>query len=291
MDSILRICYRIKMDIKCWGSRGSISVSGNEYLKYGGDTTCVEVTAKTGETVIVDAGTGIRKLGNVLSPSINKECHLFFTHAHWDHILGFPFFSPLLQKDKKINILNHEFSGQRVEKILAGLMMAPFFPITIQDFTAQVIFKSPESSVYTIGSLTIDSIPLSHSNGGVGYRFVEDGKSFVFLTDNELGYDHPGRATFREYVDFADQADILFHDAEFTHPEYQSRKGWGHSSISDVLDLAVKANVKKLGLFHINQNREDDQMDKMVVDSRRWLKENHSSIDCFAVPCLMALHL
>ncbi len=279
------------MDIKCWGSRGSISVSGDEYKKYGGDTTCIEVTAKTGETVIVDAGTGIRKLGNVLTDSINDECHLFFTHAHWDHILGFPFFSPLLLKHKKINILNHEFSGLRIEKILAGLMETPFFPITIKDFIAQVVFKDPGSSVFTIGSLRIDTIPLSHTNGGIGYRFAEDGKTFVFLTDNELGYNHPGRATFKDYVDFATEADVLFHDAEFTHHEYQSRKGWGHSSISDVLDFASQANVKKLGLFHINQNREDIRMDQMVTDSRQWLKQNNVSMDCFGVPCLMEIHL
>ncbi len=291
MDASIWIWYRIRMDIKCWGSRGSIPVSGKEFARYGGDTTCIEVTASTGETVIIDAGTGIRKLGNLMASGSQALTHLFFTHAHWDHILGFPFFTPLLQKGKTVVIANHVISGNTVESILSGLMKDPFFPITLKDFKADILFKDMDMQPVTIGSLCIETIPLSHSNAGMGYRFTENGRTFVFLTDNELGFDHKGRVTADEYIDFAKNADILFHDAEFTDEEYPARKGWGHSCLSDVLELAVKAKVGRLGLFHLNQNRTDDEVFQMETHCRQWLRDQNIPVDCFAVPCLMELSL
>ncbi|THB74424.1 MAG: MBL fold metallo-hydrolase [Desulfobacteraceae bacterium] len=279
------------MDIKCWGSRGSIPVSGKEFIKYGGDTTCIEVTAKSSDTVIIDAGTGIRGLGNAMVSANQNVCHLFFTHVHWDHILGFPFFAPLLQKGYQVNIANHRVSGKPLKEILSGLMSDPFFPITINDFMADIRFIDMDETPVSIGSLRIETIALSHSNSGVGYRISEEDKSFVFLTDNELGFAHPGRVSTEEYIRFSQDADLLLHDAEFTHEEYQSRKGWGHSSADDVLDLAVKAGVKKLGLFHLNQNRDDDQVEQMEAYCRQWLKMKDSAMDCFAVPCLMEFQL
>lgn len=279
------------MKIKCWGSRGSIPVSGKEFIKYGGDTTCIEITAKSGDTVIIDAGSGIRGLGNALA-SGSKDCfYLFFSHAHWDHILGFPFFAPLLRRGNTVFIGNHVISGKRVESILNSLMADPFFPVDINGFHADIRFMDVSREPITVGSLEIQTIPLSHVNSGVGYRVTENGRVFVFLTDNELGFDHPGRAPADAYIDFAKGADILFHDAEFTSDEYPSRKGWGHSCIDDVLELAVTAGVSRLGLFHINQNRTDTEVDRMAVYGRKWLSDRKAAVDCFAVPCLMEFFL
>jgi phosphoribosyl 1,2-cyclic phosphodiesterase len=279
------------MDIKCWGSRGSVPVSGKQYLKYGGDTTCIEITAKTGETIIVDAGTGIRSLGNsAIERNINKF-YLLFTHVHWDHILGISFFRPFLFNKTTILIQDRILSGYSTQDVLEKVMRKPFFPKGIENFKADIQFSKKLNDTFDIGSITVETIPTSHKNGGLGYKFLEDGKSFVFLTDNELGFDHPNGKGFDSYLDFSRNADLLFHDAEYTMDEYKHKINWGHSSVQDVMELAVKANVKKLGLFHINQNRTDDQVDKIVSDCRAYLTKAHSSIECFAVPCNMTIHL
>ena len=142
-----------------------------------------------------------------------------------------------------------------------------------------------------IGSVSIIPIPISHPNGGSGYRFTEDNKSFVFLTDNELGFVHPGGREFKDYVEFSSQADLLIHDGEYTPQEYKIFKSWGHSVYTDVLDLAANAGVKKLGLFHLNQERYDDDMDDIVGKCRAQLSANGSGIDCFTVSCDMTFSI
>jgi len=273
------------MYIKCWGSRGSIPVSGKEYQKYGGDTTCIEVVAQSGHTVIIDAGTGIRKLGSTHDNTHNTLYYLLFTHAHWDHVIGFNFFKPLLDKNSTIVIQNSKLSNMKVKEILETLMAPPFFPIAMKDLNATINFRDDLKGRFSLGSLDIETIPLSHPNGGLGYKFTENSKSFVFLTDNELGFDHPGSLGFDSFLNFSRNADLLIHDAEFFPDEYTSRKEWGHSSCVDTLNLAMKANVKRLGLFHINQERDDRQMDQMETVCKSIVKKNNSSMDCFAVAC------
>ncbi|MBI9087757.1 MAG: MBL fold metallo-hydrolase [Desulfobacterium sp.] len=277
------------MFIKCWGSRGSIPVSGEQYLKYGGDTTCIQVVARSGETVIIDAGTGIRRLGATLDAV--DTCYLLLTHAHWDHVAGFPFFKPLFNSNKVVEIQNTTFSGQPVKEIFNTLMSPPLFPITPNDLTAQIRFRDDFTGRFTIGSLTIDTIPLSHPNGAFGYRLTEGNKRFVFLTDNELGLAHPGDQGFDGYRAFAKDADLLFHDAEFTPDEYPQRIGWGHSIYTEALELAMEAGVKRLGLFHLNQDRTDKEMDRIQADCRSRIKANNSGLDCFAVACDMEFTL
>jgi len=279
------------MDIKCWGSRGSIPVSGDPYLKYGGDTTCIEVTAKSGEIIIIDAGTGIRCLGKSLIERNLTQYYLLFTHAHWDHILGIGFFRPLLFSKVKIIIQDRKFSGIVTQDVLSEVMKQPFFPIGLKDLKADIRFDKTLNKTFTIGSVRIETIPISHAGGGLGYKFTEDGKSFVFLTDNELGFDHPEGSGFDAYVDFSRDADLLFHDGEYTQDEYKRKIGWGHSSIQDILGLAIKANVKKLGLFHLNQDRTDAQMDKIIKQCQTDLKKKNLKLDCFAVSCNLSTHL
>jgi len=279
------------MDIKCWGSRGSVPVSGPAYLRYGGDTTCIEITAKTGETLIIDAGTGLRRLGNSLMERDIHQYHLLLTHAHWDHIMGFAFFRPLQFSKARLIIQDRLFSGVGTRDVLHEVMKSPFFPISLDDLKARLEFVKYPVSGFSIGSLWIESLPASHNNGGTGYRFTEDGKRFVFLTDNELGFDHPESRGFESYAEFSRNADLLFHDGEYTEVEYSRKKGWGHSSIKDVLDLARRAWVKQLGLFHLNQDRTDDDMDKIVKDCRAVLRAGQSPLEVFAVAAGMAFHL
>ncbi|MBU1196734.1 MAG: MBL fold metallo-hydrolase [Proteobacteria bacterium] len=279
------------MDIKCWGSRGSISVSGRQYEKYGGETTCIEIIAKSGETIIIDAGTGMRALGNSFIERDITEYYLLFTHVHWDHIMGFAFFRPLQFSHVGITIQDRKFSGMTTRKVLNSLMQVPFFPIGLKDLLADIKFDKALNGTFNIGSVKVETIPTSHTGGGLGYKFTEDNKSFVFLTDNELGFDHPESRGFDAYLNFSRDADLLFHDGEYTQREYKRKISWGHSSIPDVLNLAIKANVKKLGLFHLNQDRTDAQMDKIIKSCQLDLKKKQSSLDCFGVSCDFEIHL
>lgn len=271
------------MRIKCWGSRGSICVSGQQYIKYGGDTTCIEIQANSGEVVIIDAGTGIRRLGKRLVRKKIKTCYLLLTHTHWDHIIGLPFFLPLLYSDTTVHIQNRTFAGLTTRKVIDRVLCMPFFPVELEDYNADIRFDSSLNNRFSIGSLDIETIPTSHSQGSIGYRFTENGKTFVFLTDNELGYAHSQGRSVEEYIDFSKDADILFHDAEYTDDEYPDKTGWGHSCLSDVLDLSAKATVGQLGLIHINQDRTDDQVDVMVEQCRRFFNDNHLATSCYAV--------
>jgi len=279
------------MFIKCWGSRGSIPVSGLEYLKYGGDTTCVEIRTKSNDIIIIDAGTGIRRLGNYLFENKEFNYNLIFTHAHWDHLMGLPFFKPLFLKDTVINVHRCPYPGQYAEKMITRVMTPPHFPIRYADLKAQINYQKGCPHSFEIGSVTVTPINLSHPGGGSGYKFTEDGNTFVFLTDNELGYTHEGGLTCEDYLEFSRNADLLIHDAEYTPAEYGTQIDWGHSVYTDVLSMAMAAGAKELGLFHLNQNRTDSQMDDILQDSRRIIAEQNSTMECVAVSCDMTFEV
>ncbi|MEA1900275.1 MAG: MBL fold metallo-hydrolase [Thermodesulfobacteriota bacterium] len=271
------------MYIKCWGSRGSIPVSGKDYIKYGGDTTCLEIRSKNNDIIIVDTGTGIRRLGNQLIKESLYKYNIIFTHAHWDHIMGFPFFKPLYSKHAEFRMHGCPFHGIFVKNMLSKIMAPPYFPVRDSDLRAKISYEEACQTKFEIGSVTIIPIPISHPNRGSGYKFIEDGKSFVFLTDNELGFIHPGGLEYKEYLKFSYEADLLIHDAEYTPNEYKTTIEWGHSAYTDALNLASEAGVKKLGLFHINQERTDSEMDKIVEDCMKSIAEKNHKVECLAV--------
>lgn len=271
------------MVIRCWGARGSIPVSGREYLKYGGETTCMEIRSRKGDIIIIDAGTGIRNLGKALvKGSTRVELSMLFTHAHWDHLMGFPFFKPIYRSGTHITVSGCRFSQQSIETLLSKSMKPPNFPVDFHDVKAEFDFMGDCKSSFTIGPVEVIPILFNHPNQGFGYKFVEEGKTFVFLTDNELAYHHPGGLDFRDYADFSAGADLLIHDAEFTRREYRSRRGWGHSTYRDALDLALGANAARFVLFHHNQERTDRALDAIVRDCRRIIRERGSSLTCSA---------
>jgi ribonuclease BN (tRNA processing enzyme) len=279
------------MEITCWGARGSIAVSGKSYLKYGGDTTSLEIRTKNDDIIAVDAGTGIRRFGNKLAGEKVNTVHFIFTHAHWDHLMGFPFFKPLYSERSRFQMHGCPFHSQFVESILSTILAPPNFPVKYGDVKAGMTYEKACPLEFNIGPMAITPIPISHPNGGSGYKFVEDGKTFVFLTDNELGYIHPGGRKFEDYVEFAAGADLLIHDSEYMPEEYRTYIEWGHSVYSDVLRLAQEAGVKKLGLFHINQERTDEQMDEMVSACRQYIADQGLNIECFGVASNMTFKL
>jgi phosphoribosyl 1,2-cyclic phosphodiesterase len=279
------------MYIKCWGSRGSIPVSGREYIKYGGDTTCIEIRTKDDKIIIVDAGTGIRRLGDQLIKEERYTYDIIFTHAHWDHLMGFPFFKPLYLEQTDIRLQGCPFAQKYVETMISTVMSPPNFPVRYTDIKANIRFEPVCPERFAIGTVSIIPIPLSHPNQGRGYKFIEDGKTFVFLTDNELDFIHPGGLSFKAYQGFSADAELLVHDAEYTKEEYNVTEQWGHSTYTTALKLAINAKVKQLGLCHLNQDRADQDIDDIVDTCQQIVAKMGSNLKCFAVGADMTFTL
>lgn len=279
------------MKITCWGARGSIPVSGKEYAKYGGDTTCIEVRSKNNDVIIIDAGTGIRKLGTQLITAGETNINILFTHAHWDHLMGFPFFKPIYSNRTTIKMYGCAYTQQSIEKVLSKSMIAPYFPVDFSQLQAAIVPRTVCEEPFTIGPVLITPIQLSHPNQGIGYKFTEDNKTFVFLTDNELTLGHSGGGEYRDYLRFCQDADVLVHDAEYTVEQYKMTKGWGHSVYTDALRLGMEAGVKQFGLFHHNQDRSDADLDRMVDDCRELADRQHARIDCYGAEAGMDIIL
>lgn len=271
------------MKIKFWGARGSIPVSGRNYIKYGGCTTCVEVRSRKDELVVLDAGSGIRLLGKELLKNSSNRFHMLFTHSHWDHVLGFPFFAPIYSSKTRIRIMGCSFSSDQVREIIAKTMQPPGFPVKFEEISAKFDFATVCASGCEIGGMQVVPIELSHPNQGLGYKFSENGRVFAFLTDNELGYLHPGGRKPEDYVAFSRGVDLLVHDADYTDAEYAKRQTWGHSTWQQALDLAVRAEAKALGLFHHNQDRSDRELDRIVAECSRRAARSGSRLKVFAV--------
>jgi len=271
------------MIIRCFGARGSIPVSGQEYVRYGGDTSCFEIRSQDDDIIIIDAGSGLRRLGKKLFAEHRFTYTLFITHTHWDHILGFPFFKPIYDYRTKINILGCNEAQGDIKKLLSRAMSTPFFPVPFSELGAELTYEDDCVTSYHVGPVEVFPIHLNHPNGGQGYKFVENHKTFVFLTDNELGYHHRGGLTKEEYADFSRHADLLIHDAEYTPEEYQQTRSWGHSTYVEALDLALQADVKRFGLFHHNQDRDDKSIDWMVEHCREIIASREASLEVFAL--------
>ncbi len=270
------------MKICFWGSRGSIPVSGENYAVYGGDTSCTEI--RTGdELLIIDSGTGIRNLGQKLSRGSSCRMHLLLTHAHLDHLMGFPFFNPVYSRKTRLDIYGNFGRGRTVKSALSKVMSPPFSPELFDSLKATLTFHHVTEKGFDISSVHVSPIRLNHPGGGWGYRITQGSKSIIFLTDNELGMVYGGGHPFETYAAFAQKADLLIHDAMLTAGEYKTMKSWGHSSVEDALRLALEARVKRLALFHHHQDRTDREIDDMVSKCRDRISRLGSPLLCFAV--------
>jgi len=271
------------MLIRCWGARGSIPVSGKNFERYGGDSPCIEVRDRFGGCLIIDCGTGMRRLGMQLMQEGIEECSLIMTHFHWDHVLGFPFFRPLYKPSTRITLYGWPGLQGNVQEKLFHVMAPPHFPVPARDISATITTIYSVKPHLDVGGLHIETIPLNHPNQGLGFRITENGRSFVFLTDNELDETYEQGSSYTDFVDFCRDADLLVHDGEYTHEEYRLTRTWGHSRYEDALRLAEDAGVKHLGLFHHNQERTDAEIDRIVDACRKMLTDKGSRLDCFAV--------
>lgn len=281
------------MRIRIWGCRGSLTTAGREVIRYGGYTTCVEVRLDDGTLIILDAGSGIHKLGTrLLGDAGLTNIYLLLTHSHWDHLTGFPFFTPAYLDRYRIHVRGGPDAKTSLANFLRHQMDPPFFPVEFSVLKAQFDFGSSDGEEMTIGGAHIIPIPLSHPNGGYGFRIVERGKSFVFLTDTELGFSHPGALREEDYLDAARGADLLLHDAQYSDEEYASRtRGWGHSTYTRAADFAARAGVKRMGTFHHDPDHGDREIDASIRLCRKLMKQKHSSTECFGTAEGMEIRL
>jgi ribonuclease BN (tRNA processing enzyme) len=216
---------------------------------------------------------------------------IIFTHAHWDHLMGFPFFRPLYMKKAEFRIHGCPFAEQFVDSMLGKVMSSPNFPVDFSDVKASIQYEEGCPEMFMVDSVRVEPIAISHPNQGNGYKFTEDGKIFVFITDNELGHIHGGGLPFDAYVEFSKGADLFIHDAEFTDEEYRKYKGWGHSTWQCALDLAIRAKVRQFGLFHHNQDRTDGEIDGIVDACRKAVAKRGARLEIFAVERDMTFNL
>ncbi|HEX7320476.1 MAG TPA: MBL fold metallo-hydrolase [bacterium] len=255
------------MRVKLYGARGSIPVSGRGYVKYGGNTTCLYVENDAGDPVVIDAGSGIREVGGQLIKNKKQEIILLFTHYHWDHIQGFPFFGPAYFKNTTLFIYGPSMEAD-VRKALSYQMTRPYFPtISISDMPARFDFKQLKNKV-RVGSLLVETITNNHPNFTKGLKFTENGKCLVFLTDNEIMHGNI-KGRFRKFADFVKKADVLIHDAQYTDEIYKTKIGWGHSTFSQVMQLAQESSVKHVVFTHHDPFSNDEFIDDIVATCSR----------------------
>jgi phosphoribosyl 1,2-cyclic phosphodiesterase len=259
--------------VKFWGVRGSIPTPGPTTVHYGGNTSCVEVRAD-GQIIILDAGTGLRLLGQKLVAEFDAQplaVTLLLTHTHWDHIQGLPFFMPVYQPRNQVRILGYEGARHGLEVVLTGQMAAPFFPIALPEVPASVRIRELKQRRFQVGPVRVEAFVAHHPGHCVGYRLFTSGGSVAFFPDNELrvaGSADAGRQN-QPMIDFLRGTDVLIMDTQFDAAEYRRHTGWGHGCVDAVVALALEAEVKSLYLFHHDPNHNDAKVRRMVAHARK----------------------
>lgn len=258
------------MEIRFWGTRGSIPAPGPLTFEFGGNTTCLEILTKSGGLIVIDAGTGLRLLGDHLAKTgATVSFHLLLTHNHWDHLLGLPFFAPIYHEHTEIIVDGWPHAFQALTRVFDNHLGNGFFPVAFDQLKARIDFLNRVSrGPLNLGDVLIESIPLNHPQGGLGYRLREGENSLVFITDNELGAG--GSRRLREFVQFAKGCNLLIHDAQYLPEEMAAHRGWGHSTYEEVVTLALEARAQRLLLTHHDPGRSDDQVHQVVERARKF---------------------
>lgn len=278
------------MRVTFYGVRGSVPAPGPQTARYGGNTSCVEVRLADGSTLALDAGTGLRALGNTLiNEGRASSVHLLLSHTHWDHVLGLPFFAPLWSTEN--HLIVYPLANDAQERFQRNIFDDIHFPVSANDIPAKVEFVKPESAEWRVGSATVRRIFLNHPGGAQGFRIDDDdGSSIAYLTDNELGSKN-AKISVDELAHFADGVDLLIHDSQYILADMPRKLGWGHSVVDDVLTLGVMAEPAKLALFHHDPDRDDDALDAIGDRAQRWMAEHSGSTDLIVASEGMTLEL
>jgi len=276
-----------KIAVRFWGVRGSIPVPAREFIGYGGNTPCIEVRFSGMEDIfILDGGTGLRELGRSLRGG-KEPVHgsIFFSHFHWDHIQGLPFFEPAYAAGNTFSLLGPAQPTADLLQILGGQMASVYFPVGLDQFDAHLNFQEIGEGTIKVGPVQVDSLSTLHPGRVLAYRLGFEGKRIVYCTDNELppGWKRTGGLAAHEverFLRFFAEADLLIHDAQYTPEELERRRGWGHSAWTDVLDLAVDAGAKQLILFHHDPDHTDTFLDTVGAAVQQHIADTGSGIAC-----------
>jgi len=264
-------------EVTFWGVRGSVPTPGAATVKYGGNTSCVEVRAD-GQIIVLDAGTGIRPLGLALAQEFDGaaiDVTLLISHTHWDHIQGFPFFAPAYQPRNTIRVLGFEGARQGLASTLAGQMESPYFPIAMQEMPGNVVIEELQGFEFMIGPVRVMATMVNHPGITVGYRLTTSGGTVAYLPDNEpfrenqVGYSQE-RVDLqnRKLIEFIRGVDMLITDSQYDSDEYSSHIGWGHGCVDEVVRVAMLSEVKRLYLFHHDPAHDDARIDGMLAHAR-----------------------
>jgi phosphoribosyl 1,2-cyclic phosphodiesterase len=258
------------MKITLWGTRGSLPSAGPETVRYGGNTSCVELRDASGGLVVLDAGTGIRRLGGTVERSIPR-LDILLTHLHMDHIQGFGFFEPLFRPELEVHVWGPPSTTHDLRTRLTKYLSPPLFPVRLRDLPSRLHLHDVPMDAFAIASLQVYAALVFHPGPTVGYRFVERSHSVVYIPDHEpaLGArSFPGSPRWTSGYDLAQGADLLIHDAQFTAEEYDHRVGWGHSAIDDTARFAELVGAHRLVTFHHDPSHSDDTLDRMAAHVR-----------------------
>lgn len=259
------------MRITLWGTRGSLPSAGPENVRYGGNTSCVEVRAADGTLLVLDAGTGIRRLGRTVESSTTRV-DILLTHLHMDHVQGLGFFQPLYQPDLEVHIWGPPSNGLELERRLAKYLSPPLFPVPLRDLPCRLTLHHVPLDEFKIGGLRIKAGFVCHPGATLGYRVNEGGTCMTYLPDHEPALGVTGLPIDPEWTsgfDLAEGVDLLIHDAQYTPAEYEEHVGWGHSAIPDALAFAGASGVKRLVAFHHDPSHSDNVLDALFDEARK----------------------
>jgi phosphoribosyl 1,2-cyclic phosphodiesterase len=255
--------------VKIWGCRGSIACPAPTHLKYGGNTTSLEVDVGD-QKFLLDCGTGIRNLGQQIMKSDMPHCHILLTHTHWDHINGFPFFVPAFDKRRTFDIMaGHLTDKGGVKNIFETQMDNPMFPVPLEAMQAKLTFSDfiagEKLDIGTSSKTKVTTAPLNHPNGATGYRIEHDGRAMCLITDTEHKLDKPDENILK----LIEGADLVIYDSTYTEEEFPTKIGWGHSTWNEGVKLCKMAGAKRLGIFHHDPEHDDVFMDKLADDAAK----------------------
>jgi len=286
--------------LRFWGVRGSHASPFSSHLNVGGNTSCVEIR-QDDHLLVCDAGTGIIPLGNeLLRQNDIREMMIVLTHYHWDHVCGLPFFVPAFTPQWHISFFGPGDDVEEIKQFISAPMQAPYFPVGTESWLANIKYLSPQSRAFNYGPFSIKYSNVHHPGTTYGYRILVNGKSLIYISDNECMFIEKSvhkslsqlneeeqalyhdmiREKHQEELELIKDADILIHDAQYTAEDYEKKRGWGHSCYIDTINMAIEANVKELYLYHHDPHYDDRAISNIHEDALKIIKQRKSSMQC-----------